>query len=145
MIKQSLFFDASSIFTLIREMRGDAPDLLSEGATLSLAYYEVGNALWRECFLLKRILPEEASHLLKFIFIMLRAMDVSTLEDEDLGTAILSIAGKTNITYYDAAYLAEAEKSGRTLVTDDEKLAEAAVSLGVETLPSKEVRQLPVR
>ena len=55
MTKSPMLFDASSILTIVRELQGDAPDKLADGTTISLAYYEVGNALWRECFLLKRI------------------------------------------------------------------------------------------
>ncbi len=141
MIKRPLLFDASSVFTLVRELGGKAPDMFGEGSTISLAYYEVGNALWRECFLLKRIVPKEATKLLKSMFAMLRAMDVAVLKDEGLGDAILNMAGKLDITYYDAAYLTVARKSGRILVTDDEKLAKAAKSLGVRTLTSTTIRQ----
>jgi len=108
-----------------------------------LAYYEVGNALWRACFLLKRLTPEETAKLLRSMFTMLRAMDVTVLEDEDLGTAILNTAGDLAITYYDAAYLTEAKRSGKVLVTDDEKLAGAAERAGVKTLTSKTIRQQP--
>ena len=143
MIKRPLLFDASSVFTLVRELGGKAPDMFGEGSTISLAYYEVGNALWRECFLLKRIVPKEAAKLLKSMFAMLRTMDVAGLEDEDLGDAVLNMACNLNVTYYDAAYLTEAQRSNRILVTDDEKLAKAAESAGVKTLTSKTVRQQP--
>jgi predicted nucleic acid-binding protein len=112
-----------------------------EGSTISLAYYEAGNAIWRECFLLERIIAKEASQLLRTIFKIIQMMNVVTLEDEDHGNAILEMAGKLNITYYDAAYLTETQKSEKTLVTDDEELAKAAQSLGLETLTSKAIRQ----
>ena len=114
--------------------------MLLESSTVSLAYYEVGNAVWRECFLLKRIIPKEATKLLKSIFAILQAMDVAVLEDEGLGTAILNMAGRLNITYYDAAYLIEAQRLNKTLVTDDEKLTKAAKSVGVKTMTSRTLR-----
>lgn len=141
MTRRPLVFDASSILTLVKELRGKAPDLLLEGSTISLAYYEAGNAIWRECFLLERIIAKEASQLLRTIFKIIQMMNVVTLEDEDHGNAILEMAGKLNITYYDAAYLTETQKSEKTLVTDDEELAKAAQSLGLETLTSKAIRQ----
>jgi len=141
LIKCPLLFDASSVFTIVREFGGKAPDIFGVGSTISLAYYEVGNALWRECFLLKRIVPKEAAKLLESMFTLLRTMDVAGLEDEDLGNIIFNMAGKLDITYYDAAYLTVAQKSGKTLVTDDKKLAEAAKSLGVKTLTSTTIRQ----
>ena len=97
----------------------------------------MGNALWRESFLLKRIAREEAEKLCRSIFAILQAMDVAVLENEDLGAVVLDMAGRLNITYYDAAYLAEAERSGKTLVTDDEKLAKAAENAGVKNITSK--------
>jgi len=136
-MKHSLLFDASSIFTLVRELRGEAPDKLAEGSTLSLAYYELGNAVWRECFLLKRISQKEAETLLRAMFAILQAMDVVLLENEDVGSAVLDKACKFNITYYDSAYVAEACKSKKVLITDDKKLAKAAENAGLKTLTSR--------
>ena len=143
MITRPLLFDASSVFTLVRALRGKAPDLFGEGSTVSLAYYEVGNAVWREGFLLKRIVPQEAAQLLTAMFAMLGTMDVTVLDDEGFGNAILDMAGKLHVTYYDAAYLTEAQRSGKILVTDDEKLAQAAKRVGVRTLTSTTIRQQP--
>jgi predicted nucleic acid-binding protein len=136
-MKRSLLFDASSIFTLVRELRGEAPEKLAEGSTLSLVYYELGNALWRECLLLKRISREEAEKSLRAIFGIVQAMDVILLEDADEGGAVLNRACEQRITYYDSAYVAEALKSKRILVTDDKKLAKAAENQSVKTLTSR--------
>ena len=136
-MKRSLLFDASSIFTLVRELRGEAPDKLLEGSTISLAYYELGNALWRECFLVKRISREEAEKLLRAMFAILQAMDVISLDNDDEGSVVLDKACEYNITFYDSAYVAEAHKSKKVLVTDDKKLAKAAEKAGVQTLTSK--------
>jgi predicted nucleic acid-binding protein len=136
-MKRSLLFDASSIFTLVRELRGEAPDALVEGSTISLAYYELGNALWRECFLLKKISQKEAENSLRAMFGILETMEVVLLKNEDEGSAVLDKARKFNITFYDSAYIAEAVKSKKTLVTDDKKLAKAAENAGVKTLTSR--------
>ena len=138
-MKRSLLFDASSIFTLVRELRGEAPDKLLEGSTISLAYYELGNALWRECFLVKRISREEAEKLLRAMFAILQAMDVISLENDDEGNVVLEKACEYNITFYDSAYVAEAHKSKKVLVTDDKKLVKAAEKIGVKTLTSNEL------
>jgi predicted nucleic acid-binding protein len=135
--KRSLLFDASSIFALVREFRGKALDTLLEGSTISLARYELGNALWRECFLLKRIRQDEAERLLRTMFAILHAMNVKILEDEDEGSTVLNQAGTLNVTYYDAAYVSEASKSNKVLVTDDRKLAKAAEKTGLKTLTSR--------
>ena len=43
---------------------------------------------------------------------------------------------ESHLTFYEAAYLVEAKKSGKTFVTDDNKLAKAAENLGIKVLPS---------
>ncbi len=138
-MEHSLLFDASSIFTLVRELRGEAPNKLSEGSTIFLAYYELGNAVWRECFLLKRISREEANKVLRAMFAIVQAMDVILLQNDDEANIILDKACEFNITYYDSAYVAEAHKSKKILVTDDKKLAKAADKIGVKTMTSKTV------
>ena len=138
-MKRSLFFDASSIFTLVRELRGKAADTLAESSTISLAYYELGNALWRECFLLKRITQKEAENSLRAMFAILETMDVVLLENEDEGKAVLCNACEFGLTFYDSAYVAQALKSKKILVTDDKKLAKAAEKTGVKSLTSKDL------
>jgi len=87
--------------------------------------------------LLKRISREEAETLLRAMYAILQAMEVASLEKEDEGNAVLDEACKFKITFYDSAYLVEAAKSKKTLVTDDKKLAEAAENAGVKTLTSR--------
>jgi predicted nucleic acid-binding protein len=134
LIKRSLLFDASSILTLVRELGEKAPDALLEGSTISLAYYELGNALWRECFLLKRISKEEAEKLLRAMFAIVQAMDVALIENDDQASDILKKACDLNITYYDSAYVVQACKTEKTLVTEDKKLAKAAEKSSIKTL-----------
>ena len=138
-MKRSLLFDASSIFRLVRELRGAAPDELLEGSTISLAHYELGNAVWRECFLLKRISREEAEKLLRAMFAIVQTMEVTSVDREDEAMDILGKACDFNMTYYDSAYVAQAHKSKKVLVTDDNKLAKAAQKIGVKTLTSNEL------
>jgi len=135
MTKPQLLFDASAIYRLIRELPDDATDKLVEGSTICLAYYELGNALWRECFLLKRISKEDAEKSLIFMYTVLDRMHVVSL-DNNSGSAILDTACKFNLTFYDSAYLTEAKKFDKILVTDDKKLIKAAENLGVKTSSS---------
>jgi len=48
--------------------------------------------------------------------------------------------GGLSITYYDAAYIIEAQRLDKTLVTDDEKLSKAAKSVGVKNITSRTLR-----
>ena len=141
MKNRALVFDANSVLLLVRELRGKASDILVEQSTVSLAYYEAGNALWKECFLAKRMSREEAFRLLEAIFAVLRTMDVAPLGDDGTGKTILDLAGTLGITFYDAAYLSEAKRSKKVLVTDDDKLSEAARNLGVKTTNSRSLCQ----
>jgi predicted nucleic acid-binding protein len=136
MTNPPLLFDSNAIYRLIRETPQKALDTLIEGTTIYLAYYELGNALWRECLLLKRISYEEAEKSLSLLYAILERMQV-TLLDNETGKQIFQTAHNCNLTFYDSSYLVEADKSGKTLVTDDNKLAKAAEKLGIKTLPSK--------
>ncbi len=138
MTEPRLLFDANAIYRLIRECPEKALDKLTEGATISLAYYELGNALWREAHLLKRISIGEAEKSLSLMFALLERMQVVGVDGEQ-GTEILQTAHKCNLTFYDSAYLVEAKKTSKILVTDDSKLAKAAETLGVETLSSNKL------
>jgi predicted nucleic acid-binding protein len=138
-MKKSLFlFDSNAIYRLIREAPDIALDKLTEGATIYLAYYELGNALWRECRLLKRISIEEAEKSLNLMYAMLARMQVAAVNSEK-GNEIMDTANRFNLTFYDSAYLVEAKNNSKALVTDDAKLAKTAEVLGVETLSSNEV------
>ena len=134
MTRPRWLLDSNVIYRLVREAPDKALDKLAEGSTIYLAYYELGNALWRECRLLKRISIEEAEKSLSLMYEMLARMQITLVNDK--GTEIIEAANKFNLTFYDATYLVEANKNGKVLVTDDTKLAKAAETLGVETLSS---------
>jgi len=140
MTKPKLLFDSNAIYKLIRERPQDAVEILVGGATIYLAYYELGNALWRESLLLKRISIEEAKISLDLMYSILERMRVASLDNET-GSEILDTAHRLNLTFYDTAYLVEARKTDRVLVTDDNKLGKAAENLGIKTLSSKKLMQ----
>jgi len=140
MTKSQLLFDSNIIYKLIREQPQDAAEKLANGTTIQLAYYELGNALWRECLLLKRISIEEAEKSLDLMYSILQRMQVASLDNE-AGSEVLDTAYKCNLTFYDSAYLVEAKKSDKILVSDDIKLAKAAENLAIKTLSSKTLMQ----
>ncbi len=140
MTKHQLVFDSNIIYKLIRETPEAASEILSQGATIYLAYYELGNALWREALLFKRISLKEAQKSLDLMYQILDHMEVAPLADKS-GSEVLDTAYTLNLTFYDSAYLTEAKKTGKTLVTDDNKLALAAKNLGIQTLSSKTLQQ----
>ena len=138
MTKPIFLFDSNVIYRLIREAPDIALGKLTEGSTIYLAYYELGNALWRECRLLKKINIEEAEKSLDLMYALLELMQIATVNSKK-GTEIIGVANRFNLTFYDAAYLAEAKDNSETLVTDDIKLVKTAEAIGVRTLSSNEI------
>jgi predicted nucleic acid-binding protein len=133
----SYMFDASSILILTRELEEKVVDVMKGNLTSSLAYYEVGNALWKKCNLAKKLTLNEATEVLEFTLSLFKLMKIVHISDKDMGGKTLSNAAKLNITYYDAAYLTAAKETGKVLVSDDKKLTTASQKIGVKTLPSK--------
>lgn len=73
-------FDASSIITALIHLREKAIDILNRQYTPSLAYYEIGNAIWKDIVLKKgkeeidaanimNLLSNIISHMLSLIHI----------------------------------------------------------------------------
>ncbi len=131
--------DANSLLNLTRELGENVVKVLIDSSTASLAYYEIGNTLWKECNLLKEFNLKKATKILEFTASMMRSMKVVHPEENDLGSEVLHTANKRNITYYDATYLTIAKQSEKVLVTDDEKLREAAEKAGVPAVGSDEL------
>ena len=127
-----LLFDSSSIINLCA--REKIEELL-EGVTLSLAFYEIGNAIWKQVHLHKALTQEEGGRALDAIVELLKKMGEIRIED---ASAVLSIAVGEELTYYDASYLHAAIKEDATLVTDDESLNHVAGKY-VQTMTSGEL------
>ncbi len=131
-------FDASAIITLIRRLGGDAPSILRGGHTLILAFYEMGNFIWKEWRLRGTINHQEALELIEAFTTTLNLMVISHPDIEDL-EKICKGAMEWNLTFYDAAYLHNALSQDLTLVTADEELYEKAKESGVTALSIEEL------
>jgi predicted nucleic acid-binding protein len=127
-------FDASSIINLCAKKRVDT---LLEGGALGLAFYEAGNAIWRQVYLRKSLTPAEGRKALITLEAVLKVMGVVSVEH---GPAVLDIAIEGGLTYYDASYIHAAVKNGLTLVTDDERLFSVAKRY-VSTATSQDIAQ----
>src|SRR5208283_3433684 len=93
-------FDASSIFTAIREKK---IRLLTGNYTLEIARYELGNVVWKDQILQYNISKEEAEKAVKAIRHTLALMEV--LQAASSEEAIFEIATELKITFYDASYV----------------------------------------
>lgn len=78
-----------------------------------LSKYEIGNALFNKGM----SLIETQTVLEKFYEIPI----IFVVEDNNLAKKTIRIAKSSNITYYDAAFLALAQKIGGVLITDNPK------------------------
>jgi len=92
---------------------------------------EVGNAIWKHCYLRRIIGYDEAMRLYRAL---LRLVDtgVIILEPEaSYAEEALKIALQEGLTIYDSLYLAQARRLGE-LLTSDERQAETAAKLNVK-------------
>ena len=108
--------DPSAIINLCGKKKIDK---LLEGWTLNLAFYELGNAVWKQVHIHKTITTDEANTILSLLTEIFKKLKKPETE-EALET--LKIATKESLTYYDASYIHAAMENGLTLVTDDKQL-----------------------
>ena len=113
-------FDASAILNLVRRLGERSLKILRGNYILTLTIYEIGNALWRETKLLKKLTADEAEEIMRAIITLTKFMQVIALEDP---VEVLRTSNEIETTFYDAAYVVTALRKGLTLVTDDKRLA----------------------
>ncbi len=127
-----MIFDASSIY---RAIEVDLLEKLVEGKTIDLAPYELGNVLWKE-IRRKRISLDEGAKLLVFISKTISLMEVLKIGTEE---EVLRIAVESGLSYYDSSYLYASHLLDDILVSEDEKLLEAAAKKGINALRVEEI------
>jgi predicted nucleic acid-binding protein len=125
---------SSAIILTLKRLRENSVDLLDGEATLNLAYYEIGNVIWKECTLEGSIEPLEAINRFREVAQILEIMKIEEIKsDEELGE-IMKIAIEQKLTFYDASYLQVAKNKRCTLVTGDGKLLERSENMGVKAI-----------
>ena len=112
----SYLFDSSAIINLSSKKKAEK---LLKGATMSLAFYEVGNAIWKQVHLRGSLTKEEGSKALTALARLLKQMKEASVKYE---AAALIIAVEEGLTYYDASYIQAAIDNALILVTDDAEL-----------------------
>lgn len=117
----SYLFDSSAILKAVMK---NVIETLPENYTIELARYELGNILWKEHALHRRISDDEIKELIKLIKDTLKLMKI--LKIECCEEIIIDLAGKLGLTFYDASYVFYTRKMSLTLVTEDEKLMNKA-------------------
>ena len=112
-------FDASAILNLLEE--GTLPDF-SESATINLALYEIGNAVWKQVHLTKRLNQSQGEKIILSASLLIDKMKYINIDVVNT----LKIAVKEGLTFYDASYLQIAYSTRSELITDDKKLRDKA-------------------
>ncbi len=115
----SYVFDSSSIFRAIKQ---NAVDAVAGSYTLEVARYELGNTLWKEYAIHRRVNSEEVKRLTRPVKDVLKLMEVMMIgchEEEIIDTSV-----RLKLTFYDASYVHFTEKNNIPLVTEDLDLIE---------------------
>jgi predicted nucleic acid-binding protein len=115
-----MLFDASAIMNL---SRSDKSATLLKGKTIDLAFYEVGNSIRRKVCVDKLLTMDEGVLALDSLTSVMTSMGLVQRADPRL---VLQAAWRENLTFYDASYLCAAEVTKEELVTDDQRLHDAA-------------------
>ena len=133
-----MILDSSVIALILLTEEGEALRHLEDNHTLDLAYYEIGNVIWKESALFGNVSPSEASALAGYAVRILNHMIVLSIDTPEKASETMNLALKKGLTYYDAAYLHLAE-GYQPLVTEDDQLRMKAVEVGVEAITVKQL------
>ncbi len=116
----SYVFDASAIIKAVELAPREAARVLRGQYTTDIAYYEVGNYIWK--LFRKSLISDPAPH----VELFRRLIALMKVEAVGLRAEVLGLAAGRALTYYDASYLWLAEQLNATLITEDEALCRAA-------------------
>ncbi len=128
--------DASALLPLVTR---SGKKLIAEAAradlvTTDLAIYEACNGLWKLATLLKTLTLKDAQDIATVLNELTAKNLIQTINFTSIDLAhTLGIAQKTQVTFYDASYIATAQNIKATLTTEDQKLLNAA-SKSVKTM-----------
>jgi len=127
--------DSSVLAAFIRKEPGweRLVDYVKNSVSMDLAVKEVLNAIWKDYAVRKLIDYETALALFK-IMNQLVGVNVVLEPEEKYIEEAFKIALKTNITVYDALYIALAKSKRLPLLTLDVKQRKTAEATGVKTI-----------
>lgn len=126
-------FDASAVINIIVNRGSEATKLLKNHIILDLTIYEVGNSIWKLCYLEKKITHEEACKFLRLFLSLTQHMTILSIDGIEENVKKHSV--EKGLTFYDASYVAVSENQNLLLVTDDDRLAKVASKHG-KVMPS---------
>jgi predicted nucleic acid-binding protein len=131
----NFLFDASALYKLLTVYK-DYTDKIDYNYIyiLDLTFYEIGNAIWKDYYLLKRI--TNFTETSEVIYEILKELNV--IENLSLSfIEIIKIAIEKNLTYYDASYVYASKNFGSILVSEDKDLIEKGNAISVKEFIEK--------
>jgi len=131
--------DANSIILLTRAGRVPLDDEETSVSTTAIAAYELGNAVWKDLHLFKKLTGEEARFLLTAYHETLLRLRVEPQTELAECLNILENADQYNLSYYDSSYLTAAIRLEATLVTEDKSLKRASKECGILCSSAREL------
>jgi len=108
-------------------------------ASTGIAAYELGNAVWKDLHIFKRLSKEEAEMLMTMFHKTLSRIKVEPQSDLTECIEVLRNSDNLGISYYDSSYLTSAIRLEATLVSEDKTLRKAADACGIPTLSAGEL------
>ena len=130
----ALLLDANSIILLARAGWIPEGDDDTNVMTTAIAAYELGNAVWKDLHIFKKLTEEESQILLTAFYEAILRLRVEPQLELSERLEILGNADRLSISYDDSSYLTAAMRLEATLVTEDKGLTKAAAVCGVPAI-----------
>jgi predicted nucleic acid-binding protein len=121
---KKFLFDASALYSLLDYV--DKVDV-RKIHILTLTFYEVGNVIWKEYYLHKKV--KNPINLAVLFNKFMRKLNI--VEDLPMD-GVMKIATEKGLTYYDASYSHVAESLGLVLVSNDKELIRKANAISLK-------------
>lgn len=127
----SYLFDASSVVDIVLGHGGASVeiDVLFDEYWLDLTRYEAANAIWKIGIARDELRESEVDTAID----ILDRLEYEMEAEIATGPFTLDVARESGLTFYDASYIAVAQREDLTLVTEDGPLGDAAADQGVTT------------
>ena len=131
--------DSSTIAIIFKRLKGEAVDVLEENIMLDLAFYELGNMIWKECTLKNLISLEEGINRAGQLAKALEVVEAAKIRSPEDFKEVMRLATELGLTFYDTSYLQVAKKRSLPLVTEDRELRDKARQAGVKAMTVNEL------
>jgi predicted nucleic acid-binding protein len=134
-----LLLDANSIILLTQSgevpVNGDEVKVFTTG----IAAYELGNAVWKDLHIFKKLTEGEARVLLTAYHETLLRITVESQTELVERLSVLENADRYRLSFYDSSYLTAAIRLDATLVTEDKSLKRASKECGIPCSSAREL------